>query len=84
MRCASKACRARAWKEKGRRTVLKPMSWMRQATVLKFCVSAVGPSHRPSTIVELVSKPNQFTPLIASGSPFAPVNCAQKPQTVKP
>ena len=69
--------RARAWKEKGRRMVLKPRSWMRQATVLKFIVSAVGPSHRPSTIVALVSNPNQFTPFSASGSPFAPVNCAR-------
>lgn len=46
------------WKEKGRRMVLKPISFMRQATVSKFWVMALGPCHRPSTAVEPVSNPN--------------------------
>lgn len=54
------------------RTVLKPMSLMRQTTASKFWVIALGPCHSPSVMVEDVSKPNQLTPLIVSVSPFAP------------
>ncbi len=46
------------WKEKGMRMVLKPISLMRQATESKFCVMALGPCQRPSSIVEAVSNPN--------------------------
>ena len=64
----------RTWKEKGRRTVLKPRSLMRQTTASKFCVMAAGPCHSPSIMVDEVSKPNQLMPLMVSDSPSAPDN----------
>ena len=45
---------------------------MRHTIAWKFWVIALGPCHRPSTMVESVSKPNQLMPLIVSASPLAP------------
>lgn len=50
---------------------------MRHTAAWKFWVIALGPCHRPSIMVEDVSKPNQLTPLIVSGSPFAPDQATQ-------
>jgi len=52
-----------AWNENGRRTVLKPSSLRRHATVAKSATTAFWTlPQRPSTIVWPFSKPNQLAP----------------------